>query len=88
MLLAEQLVNEFKIDISKGQLNNILIENKDRFHKEKDDILSVGLQVSNYINVDDTGAPGIKAKTAIAPILAMNYFPGLKALKEKAALIF
>jgi len=32
--------------------------------------------------------PGIKAKMAIAPILATNYFPGLKALKEKAALIF
>jgi len=54
-LLLEQL-HEFGIDISKGQLNNILIENKDRFHKEKDDILSVGLQVSSYINVDDTGA--------------------------------
>ena len=49
-LLLEQL-HEFGIDISKGQLNNILIENKDRFHKEKDDILSVGLQVSNYINL-------------------------------------
>ena len=54
-MLLEQL-HEFKINISKGQLNNILIENKDRFHKEKDDILSVGLQVSSYINVDDTGA--------------------------------
>ena len=54
-LLLEQL-HELDIDISKGTLNNILIENKDRYHKEKDDILAVGLQVSNYINVDDTGA--------------------------------
>ena len=54
-LLLEQL-HELDIDISKGQLNNILIENKDRYHKEKDDILNVGLQVSSYINVDDTGA--------------------------------
>jgi hypothetical protein len=54
-LLLEQL-DEFDIDISSGQLNNILIENKERFHQEKDHILAVGLQVSSYINVDDTGA--------------------------------
>ncbi|MDB4444320.1 transposase [bacterium] len=54
-LLLEQLL-EFEIDISKGQLSNILIEGKEAFHKEKDSILAVGLEVSNYINVDDTGA--------------------------------
>jgi hypothetical protein len=54
-LLLEQL-HEIGIDISKGQLSNILIENKDRYHKEKDRILAVGLQVSSHINVDDTGA--------------------------------
>lgn len=54
-LLLEQL-DEFGIDISAGQLNNLLIEEKDRFHQEKDCILSVGLEVSAYINVDDTGA--------------------------------
>jgi hypothetical protein len=54
-LLLEQL-REFEIDISKGQLSNILIEGKEAFHKEKDHILTVGLEVSNYINVDDTGA--------------------------------
>jgi hypothetical protein len=54
-VLLEQL-NEFGIDMSAGQLNNLLIEEKDRFHQEKDRILSVGLQVSGYINVDDTGA--------------------------------
>lgn len=36
-LLLEQLY-ELGIDISKGQLSNILIENKDRYHKEKDSI--------------------------------------------------
>jgi len=54
-LLQEQL-DEFGIDISTGHLNNILIENKALFHKEKDRILTVGLEVSSYINVDDTGA--------------------------------
>jgi len=54
-ILLEQL-GEFGIDISAGQLSNLLIEEKERFHQEKDRILSVGLQVSGYVNVDDTGA--------------------------------
>lgn len=54
-LLLEQL-HEMGIDISSGYLNHLLIEGKDGFHQEKDEILSAGLQVSSYINVDDTGA--------------------------------
>ena len=54
-LLLEQL-QEIGIDISRGTLNNILIENKDNFHLEKDRVLSAGLETSAFINVDDTGA--------------------------------
>ena len=54
-LLLEQL-REWNVDISSGQLNRILTEEKDIFHKEKKEILSTGLKVSDYINVDDTGA--------------------------------
>jgi len=54
-LLLEQL-HELDIDISKGTLNSLLIENKDRYHEEKDSILAAGLEVSSYVNVDDTGA--------------------------------
>lgn len=54
-LLLEAL-GEFGVDISSGQLSRILIEGHERFHEEKEDILSAGLEVSSYINVDDTGA--------------------------------
>jgi hypothetical protein len=54
-LLLEQL-HDIGIEISKGQINNILIENKQRFHEEKEQILSAGLDISSYVNVDDTGA--------------------------------
>lgn len=54
-LLLEQLW-EWRVDISAGQLSRILTEDKDIFHNEKDAILSMGLKVSDYINVDDTGA--------------------------------
>jgi hypothetical protein len=54
-LLLEQL-REWGVDISTGQLSRILIEDKDIFHSEKDDVLSTGLKISDYVNVDDTGA--------------------------------
>ena len=47
---------EMGVDISAGQLNNLLTENKDDFHQEKDDILAVALVISPYVNVGDTGA--------------------------------
>lgn len=54
-LLLEQLW-EYGIDISAGQLSRLLIEDKESFHQEKEEILATGLQVSSYIQVDDTGA--------------------------------
>ncbi|MDH4198860.1 MAG: hypothetical protein OEV66_00625 [Spirochaetia bacterium] len=48
-------LTEIGIDISSGEIHNILIENKDLFHKEKEDILKVGLQISKSITTDDTG---------------------------------
>lgn len=54
-LIHEQLL-DLNVDISAGQVNNIITENKERFHLEKDEILRTGLEVSRYIGVDDTGA--------------------------------
>lgn len=54
-LLLNQL-RELKIDISSGQLNNLLIEKKTHFHQEKEELLPAALSVSRYIHVDDTGA--------------------------------
>jgi len=54
-LIWEELV-DFGVDISKGQVNRILTEQKENFHIEKEEVLYAGLDVSSYINVDDTGA--------------------------------
>jgi hypothetical protein len=54
-LLLEEL-RELGIDISAGQISNILIEGKDDFHQEQDAVLAVGLEMSSYVSVDDTGA--------------------------------
>ncbi|MCA1694426.1 MAG: transposase, partial [Actinobacteria bacterium] len=54
-LLWEQL-DQLGIDISTGQLSRILTEGKDVFHREKAELLPAGLEVSTYVQVDDTGA--------------------------------
>ena len=54
-LLLEQLL-ELGIDISAGQLSRILTEKKEPFHREMDELLPAGLEVSTYVQVDDTEA--------------------------------
>ena len=54
-LILEEL-HEWGVAISSGQLHRLVTEGKEQFHREKDDILRVGLQVSRHIHVDDTGA--------------------------------
>jgi len=54
-LLLEQL-HEWGIDISSGQVNQLLLGDKAIFHTEKDALLQAGLTVSSYISVDDSGA--------------------------------
>ncbi|MCP4001391.1 MAG: transposase [Gammaproteobacteria bacterium] len=54
-LLLEQL-REWGIDISSGQINQILLQGQDAFHAEKDDCLQAALAASSYVTVDDSGA--------------------------------
>ena len=85
-LLLEQL-REFGIDISKGALSNILIEGKQAFHNEKDRILAVGLEVSNYINVDDTGARH-KGKNGYCTHIGNESFSWFESTQSKSRINF
>jgi hypothetical protein len=53
-LLLDQL-HALGILISAGQLNNILIENKDAFIKEVAELLPVAARVEEQVQADDTG---------------------------------
>jgi hypothetical protein len=53
--LLEQL-HELGIDISAGELSRLLTQNHEAFHQEKAEVLQAGLQSSDYVGVDDTGA--------------------------------
>lgn len=54
-LLLEQL-HDMDIDISSGQLSNLITEHLDDFHTEKDELLQAGIKYAQYIQTDDTGA--------------------------------
>ncbi len=54
--LIKQQLTELGIDISTGQINKILIHDKDQLHIEKKTLLTAGINNSTYIHVDDTGS--------------------------------
>ena len=85
-LLSEEL-NELGIEISTGQINNILIENKEVFHKEKEGILLTGLKISNHINVDDTGARH-KGNNGYCTHIGNEYFAWFETTQSKSRINF
>ena len=54
-LLLEQL-HDMGIDISSGQLSNMITENLDDFHAEKAALLQAGIKHAQYLQTDDTKA--------------------------------
>ncbi len=85
-LLHEQL-KEFGIDISTGQLNNILTENKEVFHEEKQEILQSALKASPYIQVDDTGARH-NGKTGYCTQFGNEFFGWFQSTGSKSRINF
>jgi len=85
-LLLEQL-REIGVDISSGQLNNILIESNDAFHEEKDAILGTGLEVSTYVNVDDTGARH-QGKNGYCTHIGNEWFSWFESTSSKSRINF
>lgn len=85
-LLLEQLL-ELGINISAGQIHNILTENKDEFHQEKAEVLSAGLEESSYIGVDDTGARH-QGKNGYCTALGNDLFAYFESTDSKSRLNF
>ena len=85
-LILEQL-HEFGVDISAGQVNNIITENHERFHEEKDSILQAGLEVSQYVNVDDTGARH-KGRNGYCTHIGNPFFAWFKSTDSKSRVNF
>ena len=85
-LIWEELV-DFGVDISKGQISWILTEQKDDFHAEKEEVLRAGLDVSSYINVDDTGARHA-GKNGYCTHIGNELFAWFKSTESKSRINF
>lgn len=85
-LIVEQL-KELGIHISAGQISNIIIKNKERFHTEKDEILTTGLKISGHINVDDTGARH-NGKNGYCTHIGNDFFAWFKSTESKSRINF
>src|SRR5919106_1476362 len=85
-LLLEQL-REWGVDISSGQIERILNEGKERFHQEKALILKVGLEVAEYLTVDDTGARH-QGKNGYTTQLGTEHFAWFESTQTKDRINF
>ena len=85
-LLLEQL-REFGVRISSGQLHRLLTASKERFHREKDEIIRVGLRVSEQIHVDDTGARH-RGKNGYCTHIGNEWFAWFESTDSKSRINF
>jgi len=85
-LLLEQL-REYEVDISSGQLNRLIVEGHDDFHSEKEALLSTGLDISPYIQVDDTGARH-QGRNGVCTHIGNDLFAWFKSTASKSRINF
>lgn len=78
------LLHSIGIEISKGSLSSILLGNNDWLHKEKNDILHAGLEVS-YAQVDATGSR-VRGANYQTQIICNEYFTVYTTLQNKCRL--
>ena len=85
-LILEQL-REWGIDISSGQVNQLLLDGKETFHAEKEALLQTGLSVSPYVTVDDSGARH-QGNNGYVTHIGNDFLPGSKAPHQRAVSTF
>jgi len=79
--ILEELL-DFGVDISSGQVNNLVTENHEAFHAEKDALLPTALEVFTALGVDDSGAPH-KGKYGSCLCICNEFFTSLHSSDTK-----
>lgn len=85
-LLLEEL-REWGVEISSGELHALITGGKEQFHREKDEILRVGLRVSGHIHVDDTGARH-RGKNGYVTHIGNEWFAWFQGTESKSRINF
>jgi hypothetical protein len=84
--LLEEL-HELGIDISAGQISNILLQGHDALHAEKDELLPVAREISGYLHCDDTSARH-RGKAAVCTHIGNEWFASFTTTDSKSRLNF
>lgn len=85
-LLLEQL-REWGVGISAGQLNRLLVEDQAAFHQEKAELKAAGLEISAYVQTDDTGARH-RGRNGYCTYLGNEYFAWFESTESKSRINF
>jgi len=85
-LLFDQL-KEIGVLISEGQLSNILIQAKEAFHQEKNELLPAGIAATGQIKADDTGARH-QGRNGYSTIIGNEYFTYVVSTNSKSRINF
>jgi hypothetical protein len=85
-LLLEPLL-ELGVEISAGQLSQVLTHSNDKFHQEKEAVLSAGIEVSRYLQTDDTGARH-EGKNGYCTYIGNDLFAWFKSTQSKSRVNF
>jgi hypothetical protein len=64
-------------------LNNILSENKEKFHAEQQEVLRAGLETAGYIHTDDTGARH-QGKNGYCTVIGNEWFSYFQSSGSKS----
>jgi Transposase IS66 family len=86
----ELLLNQLRARgtlISAGQLNNILIENKDPFIKEVAELLPIAARLEEQVQVDDTGGRH-KGQNQYTTIIGNRWFSAFTTTDSKSRVNF
>jgi len=75
------------IEISEGQVHNILMSESEKYAQESEKILSAGLQEAPYIRTDDTGAKH-QHKSGYCTHIGGEYFSYFKSTSSKSRFNF
>jgi len=84
--LLEQL-HGFGITISTGELDSLLILDKDVFHEEKAAVFEAGIAHSDYLNADDTGARH-KGQNGVCTHIGSPLFSYFESTSSKSRINF
>ena len=85
-LLREQLL-EWGIDLSAGQIDALLSGHNEPFFDEKDRLLEVGLAVSSFISVDDSGARH-QGRNGYVTQIGNDFFAWFSSTESKSRINF